>query len=47
MRWYRRKWWRFATSSARDGIIHDVDGRWAHLIGSIWYRTDGPLLGDP
>ena len=42
MTWYSSKWWRFATSSSRRGVMSDADGRWIHLIGSIWWRATGP-----
>ena len=42
MSWYWGKWWRFATSPSRSGIMLDGDGRWVHVLGPIWYRTDGP-----
>ena len=42
MSWYWSKWWRFATSPSRRGVMLDADGRWVHLIGPIWYRTRDP-----
>ena len=41
MSWYWRKWWRFALSPSRGGIFYDVDGRWVHVCGPVWFRT-GP-----
>ena len=42
MGWYWGKWWRFATSPSRQGVMLDGDGRWVHVLGPLWYRTDGP-----
>jgi len=40
MSWYWSKWWRFATSPSRSGVMLDGDGRWVHLLGPIWWLTD-------
>jgi hypothetical protein len=42
MTWYWAKWWRFALSAARKGVMLDADGRWVHALGPLWVRTDGP-----
>jgi hypothetical protein len=39
MGWYWSKWWRFATSPSREGIMLDDDGRWVHFVGPIWWLT--------
>jgi hypothetical protein len=40
MSWYQYKWWRFALSAARQGILIDAHGRWVHVLGPLWWMTD-------
>jgi hypothetical protein len=47
MSWYLWRFWRIAISSSRGGIIWDFDGRWRHVFGPVWVRTDGPELDVP
>jgi len=40
MSWYTSKWWRFAVAPASDSTVSDSDGRWKHLVGSIWVLVE-------
>ena len=42
MSWYKHKWWRFALSPSREGVMLDADGRWVHLVGPLWWRASDP-----
>lgn len=49
MSWYYWRWGRFAFSRSRQGTMIDVNGRWRHVLGALWYLTDTivELLNDP
>lgn len=36
MSWYRTRWWRFALSPSRCGVMWDTHGRWRHVLGHLW-----------
>lgn len=40
MTWRYFKFWRFALSKSRVGIMRDSEGRWIHILGPLWILTD-------
>lgn len=40
MTWYRTRWWRFALSPSRGGVMWHTHGRWRHAVGPLWVLTD-------
>lgn len=37
MKWFDKKFWRFAISKDPSSVISDCDGIWVHLFFKVWF----------